>query len=115
MIEMKVSFDHDIERAREDTRFWGALALSPQEKADIEDPLEMEKLADALTADRTASRWIVSDDPVRHVAAIKEYLDLGFNHLVFHAPGPDQARFLRLYGEEILPRLRAIAGQERCQ
>ena len=37
-----------------------------------------------------------------------EYLDMGFKHLVFHAPGPDQDRFLRLYGEEILPKLRAL-------
>ena len=35
-----------------------------------------------------------------------EYLDMGFRHLVFHAPGPDQDRFLRLYSEEVLPRLR---------
>jgi coenzyme F420-dependent glucose-6-phosphate dehydrogenase len=42
------------------------------------------------------------------VGQIKRYLDLGFTHLVFHAPGPDQERFLRLYGDEILPRLRAL-------
>jgi len=35
-------------------------------------------------------------------------VDLGFNHLVFHAPGPDQEKFLRLYGAEILPRLREL-------
>jgi coenzyme F420-dependent glucose-6-phosphate dehydrogenase len=29
---------------------------------------------------------------------------------VFHAPGPDQARFLRLYSEQVLPRLRAEFG-----
>jgi coenzyme F420-dependent glucose-6-phosphate dehydrogenase len=26
---------------------------------------------------------------------------------VFHAPGPDQKRFLELYAEQVLPRLRA--------
>jgi coenzyme F420-dependent glucose-6-phosphate dehydrogenase len=31
---------------------------------------------------------------------------MGFRHLVFHAPGPDQDRFLRLYADQILPRLR---------
>jgi coenzyme F420-dependent glucose-6-phosphate dehydrogenase len=31
---------------------------------------------------------------------------MGFRHLVFHAPGPDQERFLQLYGEQVLPRLR---------
>src|SRR5271165_6185218 len=42
MIEMKVSFDSDPARAFEDTRHWAALALSPEEKISVEDPLEME-------------------------------------------------------------------------
>ncbi|HEY1491935.1 MAG TPA: glucose-6-phosphate dehydrogenase (coenzyme-F420) [Steroidobacteraceae bacterium] len=107
LIEMKVSFDSDAARALADTKFWGALALTPQEKTDVEDPLEMERLADALPVERTASRWIVSTDPQEMVERIGAYVDLGFNHLVFHAPGPDQARFIRLFGERVLPLLRA--------
>jgi len=106
MIEVKVSFDPDHEKALADTRFWGALALTPEQKAGVEDPVEMQRLADELPVERTASRFIVSSDPAEHVAAIQRYVDLGFTHLVFHAPGPDQERFLRLYGTEILPRLR---------
>jgi len=106
MIEMKVSFDTDRERARQDTRHWAALALTPEEKVSVEDPREMEKLSAALPVERAESRWIVSTDPDEHVERIRPYVDLGFNHLVFHAPGPDQARFLKLYGEEVLPRLR---------
>jgi coenzyme F420-dependent glucose-6-phosphate dehydrogenase len=108
MIEMKVSFDTDRQRALEDTKEWAALALSADEKVSVEDPVEMEKLAAALPIERTASRWIVSTDPDEHVAKIKQYVDLGFRHLVFHAPGRDQNRFLRLYGEQVLPRLRAL-------
>ncbi|HEY3779384.1 MAG TPA: glucose-6-phosphate dehydrogenase (coenzyme-F420) [Rhizomicrobium sp.] len=111
MIEMKVSFDTDRERALSDTRNWGALALSQQEKHNVEDPIEMERLADALPVERTASRWIVSDNADEHVDRLKEYLDMGFNHLVFHAPGNDQARFLRLYAEQVLPLLRARFGE----
>lgn len=105
-IEMKVSFDPDLDRALHDTSYWAALALSPDEKMGVEDPVEMEKLADALPVERAASRWIVSDDPDEHVERIAPYIELGFTHLVFHAPGPDQDRFLRLYAKEILPRLR---------
>ncbi|MDZ4046666.1 MAG: glucose-6-phosphate dehydrogenase (coenzyme-F420) [Rhodoglobus sp.] len=108
LIEVKVSFDHDHERALQDTRFWAPLALSPEEKMGVEDPVEMQKLADALPIERAASRFIVSTDPDEHVARIQQYLDLGFKHLVFHGPGHDQERFLKLYGEEILPRLRAL-------
>ena len=108
-IEMKVSFDSDRDRAREDTRNWAALALSPEEKTGVDDAVEMERRADALSAERAASRWIVSSDPDEHVERIRPYLDLGFTHLIFHAPGPDQRRFLRLYAAEVLPRLRDLA------
>jgi len=110
MIEMKVSFDSDADRAMADTRHWAALALSPEEKIGVEDPVEMEKLAAALPVERAASRWIVSTDPDQHVEMIAPYIDLGFTHLVFHAPGPDQERFLRLYAEQVLPRLRERFG-----
>jgi coenzyme F420-dependent glucose-6-phosphate dehydrogenase len=110
LIEVKVSFDPDAERALQDTRFWGALALSSDEKTGVEDPVEMQRLADELPIERASSRFIVSSDPDEHVESISRYLELGFTHLVFHAPGPDQERFLRLYGEEILPRLRKITG-----
>lgn len=110
MIEVKVSFDTDIGRAMEDTRYWAALALSPEEKMSVEDPLEMERLADALPAERAAKRWIVSTDPDEHVERIGLYVSLGFRHLVFHAPGPDQARFLKLYSDLVIPRMRARWG-----
>ncbi len=110
MIEMKVSFDDDPARALDDTRHWAALALSAEEKMSVEDPVEMERLASALPVERAARRWLVGSDPDAHVEQIRPYVELGFRHLVFHAPGPDQARFLRLYGKEILPRLRARFG-----
>jgi coenzyme F420-dependent glucose-6-phosphate dehydrogenase len=109
MIEVKVSFDPDLRRAMENTRNWAALSLSAEEKLSVEDPLEMERLADALPVERAAQRWIVSSDPDEHVERIKTYVDLGFRHLVFHAPGKDQARFIRLYAEHIMPRLRALS------
>jgi coenzyme F420-dependent glucose-6-phosphate dehydrogenase len=110
MIEMKVSFDTDPVRAMEDTRHWAALALSPEEKVGVEDPIEMERLSAALPVERAASRWIVSSNPDEQVEKIRAYVELGFRHLVFHAPGPDQERFLRLYGEAVLPRLRRAFG-----
>jgi coenzyme F420-dependent glucose-6-phosphate dehydrogenase len=110
MIEMKVSFDTDRHHALEDTRFWAALALTPEEKMSVEDPLEMESLADALPVKRTAKRWIVSSDPDEIVERIRPYVEMGFNHLVFHAPGPDQARFLDLFSAQVMPRLRKAFG-----
>jgi len=112
MIEMKVSFDTDRERALEDTLEWAALALPSDAKVGVEDPREMERLAAALPAEKAASRWLVSTDPEEHVAKVAEYVQMGFTHLVFHMPGRDQERAIRLYAKEILPRIRRRFGGE---
>ncbi len=106
MIEIKLSFDSDKRRALEDTRLWAALALTSEEKLSVEDPVEMQKLADALPIERAASRWIVSNDPDEVVEKVGVYVNLGFRHLVFHAPGLDQPRFLKQFGEQVAPLLR---------
>lgn len=110
LMEVKVSYHPDRQTALEKTRFWAPLALSPEEKMGIHDPVEMQRRGDALPIERAASRFIVSTDPDEHVEQILKYHDLGFRHLVFHDPGHDQEEFLRTYGAEILPRLRARLG-----
>ena len=107
LMEVKVSYHPDRDTALEKTRFWAPLALTPEEKMGIHDPIEMQRRAAELPIERAASRFIVSTDPDEHVESISRYLDLGFRHLVFHDPGHDQEEFLRMYGAEILPRLRA--------
>jgi len=110
MIEVKVSYDTDPKLALENTRVWAALALPPESKVGIEDPREIERLAAELPIEKAASRWIVSSDPDEHVQHIKEYVDMGFDHLVFHGPGDDQRRFIELYGKDVLPRLRKLSA-----
>jgi coenzyme F420-dependent glucose-6-phosphate dehydrogenase len=110
MIEVKVSYDTDRARAMEDTKIWAALALPADSKAGVDDPREMERLAKTVE-DVAHRRWLVSNDPDEHIAQLRPYLDLGFNHLVFHSPGDGQARFLELYGAQILPRIREEFGR----
>jgi len=105
MIEVKVSYHADRSRAIEDTKIWAALALPAETKAGVDDPREMERLAKGVE-DVAHKRWLVSNDPDEHLEQLRPYLELGFNHLVFHAPGNDQAAFIELYGSQILPRIR---------
>jgi coenzyme F420-dependent glucose-6-phosphate dehydrogenase len=108
MIEIKLSYDTDADVARENTRFWAPLALSKEQKLEIHDPIDMEKAADALPIEQIASRWIVGSDPSQVVDQIAEYVHAGFTHLVFHAPGGDQRRFLELFEQDLAPRLKAL-------
>jgi coenzyme F420-dependent glucose-6-phosphate dehydrogenase len=109
MIEMKVSFDTDLDRAMADTRVWAALALTGEQKMGVHDALEMEALAKEAEP-YAHRRWLVSADAEEHVEQIAPYLAYGFNHLVFHFPGPDQEAAIARYGDLILPRLRERFG-----
>ena len=108
MIEIKISYDTDRDTALENTRFWAPLSLTAEQKHSIQDPMEMEAAADALPIEQVAKRWIVASDPDEAVELIKPYLDAGLNHLVFHAPGHDQKRFLDLFASDLAPRLRQL-------
>jgi coenzyme F420-dependent glucose-6-phosphate dehydrogenase len=74
----------------------------------------MELLAESLPIEQVAKRWIVASDPADVVAAVRPYVEAGFNHLVFHAPGEDQARFLESFQRDLAQPLRAL-GTESTQ
>jgi coenzyme F420-dependent glucose-6-phosphate dehydrogenase len=105
MIEIKVSYDRDPERAITNTHPWAALALKPEQKEGIEDPIEMERVADA-NLDQAPSRFICSADPEEVVEKIGVYVEHGFTELLLHAPGEDQSRFLEQFSADVLPLLR---------
>jgi coenzyme F420-dependent glucose-6-phosphate dehydrogenase len=109
MIEIKVSYDRDKQKAYDNCHFWAPLALTPEQKEGIEDPIEMERVADEHL-DQAHTRFIVSDDPDEVIEKIGVYLDLGFDDLLLHAPGPDQSRFIKQFSEDVLAKLRSRAG-----
>ena len=111
MIEIKLSYDRDPRRAMENTRFWAPLSLSAEDKHGLTDARDIERAADTLPLEQVARRWVVAADPETAMAGIAPYVDAGFTHLVFHAPGADQARFLDQFGEDLLPLLRC-GGRE---
>lgn len=108
MIEIKISYDTDPELALNNTRFWAPLSLSAEQKHSIDDPIEMERAADELPIEQIAKRWIVASDPDEAVEKVGQYVKWGLNHLVFHAPGHDQRRFLQLFETDLAPRLRRL-------
>lgn len=109
MIEIKLSYHRDAEQALANCRFWAPLSLSAEQKHGVDDPVEMERLADQLTDENVARRWIVTDDPDDVVELIRPYVEWGFNHLVIHAPGHEQSQFLEQFTADVLPGIRELA------
>jgi coenzyme F420-dependent glucose-6-phosphate dehydrogenase len=105
MLEVKLSYHPDIAQALRDCAFWAPLALPAELKSGVDDPVELERIADEHL-DLAPSRFICTSDPDEAVERIAGYAELGFNHLVFHAPGADQEGFLRRFATDLAPRLR---------
>ena len=85
-------------------RVVGRAGATPEEKEGVEDPGEMERLADNAL-DRAHTRFIVSDNPEEIVEQIKPYTELGFTELVFHFPGNDQRRYMDEFADDVMPLL----------
>lgn len=109
MIEIKLSYDTNPANALENTRFWAPLSLTPEQKHSVDSPREMERLADELPIEQVAKRWIVASHPDEVLEQVQPYVDAGFNHLVFHAPGHDQRRFLEQFERDLADPLRSLA------
>ena len=86
LLEVKVSYAADVETAIADCRYWAPLALPAEAKQGVDDPMELERLADAEGV-HPESRFIVSADPDEVAERIGAYAELGFGHLVVHGPG----------------------------
>lgn len=56
--------------------------------------------------DDIAEEIICGPDPERHVAAAREFVDAGYDHVYFHQVGPEQTGFIDFAERELLPRLR---------
>ena len=59
-----------------------------------------------MGADIVKQSTCISANPADHVESAQRYIDLGFDHLIFHSAGPDQRKFLEAYGKDVLPQLR---------
>lgn len=44
-------------------------------------------------------------DRERHVAAIRKFLDAGYDHVWVHQVGPNQEGLFAFYADEVLPKL----------
>jgi coenzyme F420-dependent glucose-6-phosphate dehydrogenase len=107
LIEVGVEFNDDSASAVEARkRYWAATFLPALYNQKIYTP-RMAELNGALVGNDTVrERVCISTDQEEHLKFIQRYVDLGFDHLIFHAAGPDQRMFLEAYSREVLPRAR---------
>ena len=94
------------EQARKTAReWWPNTSIEGELGVELPLPRHFEQAAELLTEDDVAENVVCGPDPERHVAAITEYVDAGFDHVYVHQVGPDQEGFFRFYEREVLPKI----------
>ncbi len=106
--ELMISYDDNHEVAIKSCRFWTGCMLPLYPKYDIYDPREIEALGAFVGKERVERRFLLGNDTEEHLEKIQKYIDFGFNNIIFLNSGPNEKKFIEIYGEKILPRLRSI-------
>jgi G6PDH family F420-dependent oxidoreductase len=105
---LKVCWDQDEQRARKLAHeLWPTECLEGQLSQELPLPAHFESAASIVTEDMVADAVACGPDPERHLAAIAEYIDAGFDEVYINQIGPDQEGFFKFFARELRPRLEA--------
>jgi G6PDH family F420-dependent oxidoreductase len=108
-----VCFAEDEEEARRTAHeWWPNSAIRGDLGQELPLPRHFEQAASMVTEDDVAAAVVCGPDPARHMNAIAEYAEAGFDHVYVHQVGPAQDDFLTFYEREVLPEL---AGSARVR
>jgi hypothetical protein len=68
-------------------------------------PQHFEEASSLVTEEQVAEKIACGPDAEKHVQAIKQYVDAGFDEVYVSQIGPDQEGFLEFFKQEVGPRL----------
>lgn len=106
-LQMQLSFaptEDEALRAAHDE--WGTNVLDSSLLTDLRMPRDFEAAAEHVRPEDVRGSVRVSHESGRHAEWIRGALDLGFDRVYLHNVHRDQERFIRVFGEEVLPQLR---------
>jgi coenzyme F420-dependent glucose-6-phosphate dehydrogenase len=93
------------EAARTALEWWPNGAISGSHFLELPLPSHFEEAAALVGKDDIVESVVCGPDPNRHVAAIREYEEAGYDHVYVHQIGPDQEGFFDFYEKAVLPQL----------
>ncbi|MBW3644089.1 MAG: TIGR03557 family F420-dependent LLM class oxidoreductase [Actinobacteria bacterium] len=106
MAGMKVCWATDEAAARRTAhRLWAQTGIPGELSQELRTPAHFEQASSLVTEDQVAESIVCGPDPERHVAAIEQYFEAGFDEVYVCQVGGDQEGFFDFYRSELRPRL----------
>ena len=89
--------------------FWPNAGVPGALNAELALPSHFEAATGTVREDDVAASVICGPEADRHIQAILEFVEAGYDHVYVHQVGPDQDALFDLYGSEVLPELARAA------
>ena len=103
---VKVCWHDDVAQAAKIAhRYWRNQFVPGQLAQDLPTPTHFEQVSELVPEEMVADNVACGPDPERHAAAIRPYLEAGFDEVYVAQMGPDQEGMIAFYEREVLPRL----------
>lgn len=98
--------ESEREAAQTALEWWPNGAIGGNHFLELPLPSHFEQATALVDEKAIAENVVCGPDRDRHVAAVREYVEAGYDHVYVHQVGPDQAGFFDFYEREVLPELR---------
>jgi len=113
LIELNVAYTQDIDAAvQEQLKYWAGTYIPALFDQKIYTPAMSQENGEVIGIDTVLKTGCFSAKIEDHVKFVQQYIEMGFDTLIFHAAGPDQQGFIKNYARDILPRLRTLASRQ---
>jgi len=107
MVSLSAAYDPDLDRALESSLRWAVTSLPAFYKYPIYDPREIESYVRWISKEQIARAWpLVGTNAEDHIKGIEKYIKAGFTDIQVCDFSPSEEKFMKLYGERVLPYLR---------
>ena len=104
---IKVCWGRDEAQARQTAyRLWPNDALPGELAQILPTPQHFEQATELVTEEMIVEQTPCGPDIDRHIHALQEYADAGFDELYVQQIGPEQDGFFEVYREHVLPQFR---------
>ncbi|HWO15570.1 MAG TPA: TIGR03557 family F420-dependent LLM class oxidoreductase [Solirubrobacterales bacterium] len=97
--------ESEEEAMRTALEWWPNGAISGSHFLELPLPSHFEEATELVREEDIAKSIVCGPDPERHIAAIREYIEAGYDHVYVHQVGSGQKGFFDFYERVVLPEL----------
>lgn len=104
MVEYKVSYDEDYDRAFQSSDFWRATLIENVFTSKITDPKKLEAKAKKEVSDQELKESIQITTSIEDcIKSIEQYFNVGFTRVYVHSTSPDEIKFVSQFCKKVMP------------